>query len=83
MPSRPQSQKVKQSIVDFLREKERAQCPVCTLPESWRQQLQFAREKGIRIADQVEFLRKKGRIKLRPQEIMHHNNKRHDDDEET
>lgn len=80
MPSRPQSQKVKQSIVDFLREKERAQCPVCTLPESWRQQLQLAREKGIRIADQVEFLRKGG-IKLRPREILRHNNARHNDDE--
>lgn len=68
---------VAQSIEDFMRAKDRAECPVCQLPADVQEQLRIGREK-YKIREQIDYLDARG-FRITTQALLAHRNKRHDD----
>jgi hypothetical protein len=67
------------SLVEFMQDKRRADCPVCKLPEDVRKQLATAAEKGIRRKDVLEWLRAVIGVQITDVELTAHRNGRHDE----
>jgi len=44
------------SLVDFMQDRRRAECPVCHLAEDIRDQLRRATDRKVKRADQLEWL---------------------------
>ena len=70
--------KRKRSLLDFERDKRRAACAVCCLPEDIRDQLRLAREKKIPQAIVLEWLRGEHAITLARQDFVVHGAAHHD-----
>ena len=70
--------KHKRSLLDFERDKRRAACPVCVLPQDIRAQLRVAKEKKIPQAIVLEWLRGEHAITLARQDFVVHGAAHHD-----
>lgn len=70
--------KPKRSLTDFVMAKKRANCPVCALPAAVRQQIAEARNKRIRRAEQLEWLRAEYGVKLSVADFEAHHSGRHE-----
>jgi hypothetical protein len=66
------------SLADFLLEKRRAGCPVCALPDTVKEQLREAGKRGIRRAEQVEWLESEFGLKLNSALFNAHHSGRHE-----
>jgi hypothetical protein len=67
------------TLLDFMRDKKRAGCAVCALPDTVRTQLLAARDKKIRRADQIEWLRTVIGAELTSRDLDSHYSGRHDE----
>jgi hypothetical protein len=67
------------SLVAFMKDKRRAECPVCKLSEEIRTQLASASEKGIKRKDVLEWLRNAVGVAITNQELTTHRNGGHDE----
>jgi len=71
------------NLVDFMRAKRRATCPVCKLPADVREQLATASDKGIKRKDVLEWLRTIVGVPITDAELTAHRTGRHDDQQAT
>jgi hypothetical protein len=67
------------TLLDFMREKKRAGCAICALPDAVRAQLLSARDKKIRRADQIEWLRSVIGAEITHRDLDSHYAGRHDE----
>lgn len=66
------------SLVEFVKDKKRKACAVCSLPAEVRTQLATAREKKITRADVLEWLKSEG-IAIKAEDLAAHTNGHHGD----
>lgn len=66
------------SLVDFVKAKKRAACPVCQLPEEVRAQLKEARSKKITRSVQLEWLRDEVGVEIDDLDLNSHIAGRHE-----
>lgn len=74
MSAKPKEPK---SLVDFVKAKKRADCPVCALPEEIRAQLHAASEKKIYRADQLAWLKEECGHPISGEDLNRHYSGRH------
>jgi hypothetical protein len=65
------------SLDEFLMQKKRAACPVCSIKEPVRSMVQEAKKKGHKQSDIIEWLQACHRITVTPQELTAHMAQRH------
>ena len=66
------------SLVDFVRAKKRAGCPICELPADIRGEMVEARRKKITRAEVMEWLEKAVGVTVTPTQMDLHYSGRHD-----
>lgn len=67
------------TLVDFLRDKKREDCPVCKLSDGIRDQLAAARGKKITRKNQLEWLRDVVSAEITNRDLDGHYQGRHDE----
>jgi hypothetical protein len=72
------AKKASRSLVDYTMDKKRAACPICSLPTDIRAQLLEARNRKIRIPEQIEWLAAEHGIKLARAHFDTHTSARHE-----
>lgn len=74
------AKKTDKTLADFMRDKKRATCPVCKLPEDIRSQLgKEATKRGFTRADQVEWLNMVVGAEITLRELSSHFSSRHEE----
>jgi hypothetical protein len=68
-----------QSLADYMRAKKREACAVCQLPDDVRGQLEEAKERGILLRHQLEWLRTVIGADIARQELISHRTGGHDE----
>lgn len=71
--------KPKRSLKQFERDKRKAGCKVCALPEDVRQQLREASEKKIKVNVQLEWLRVEYEAHITLTELQTHRSGKHEE----
>ena len=75
----PASSRVKPTPLDqFLKDRKRAKCAVCRLPQDIRDQIRAARERGVGRADVLVWLTEECKFALTNNDFSGHVNGRHD-----
>jgi len=80
-PTRPpqEAQMPKRSLDEFLRDKKKAECPVCHLPPEIRAQLQHASEhNSAKLVEQCEWLRAECGVDILPSQLTAHRSGGHE-----
>lgn len=72
------SPKAHRSLVQFVRDKKRAGCPVCMLPEAVRAEIEAARSRKIGRAEQIEWLKSEHRVTITRAQFDAHHSGRHE-----
>lgn len=72
------STKAAASLVEFVRDERRKDCPICKLPESVRAQLQEASQKKINMNTQVRWLNEVHGADVSYDDLKRHKDGRHD-----
>ncbi len=71
----------KRSLVEFMRDKRKKDCPVCRIPEELRQEMVAARTKKITRVDILAWLKEDHGIDVTPGQMDTHNSAKHDQKE--
>lgn len=66
------------SLVQFVRDKKRVGCPVCTLPRTVREEIEAARSRKITRAEQIEWLAAEHGVTITRAQFDAHHSGRHD-----
>jgi hypothetical protein len=66
------------SLVEYVRERRRADCVVCKLPDEIRQQISTAADKKIKRAVVIAWLQEEQSVRISEDELTVHANARHD-----
>lgn len=71
--------KARRSLVQYVRDTRKANCPVCKLPADVREQLREAKDKRISVATQLDWLKNEFGITLSVEQINSHRGGRHEE----
>jgi len=67
----------KRTLIEFVKDKKRASCPVCQLPADVLEQLRTAQEKKITRATQLAWLHEVHGVKITDEHLAVHYGGRH------
>lgn len=68
----------RQSLVEFMKEKRRKACPVCSIPDEVREEMSVARNRKIKRPDVVEWLNTVAGFKVTNADLDAHYSGKHD-----
>lgn len=74
----PASPVAPKSLVEFMKDKKRAACQICSLDAEVRAQLAKAGEQGIKVADQVDWLIHEVGVAVTRADLDSHRSQRHE-----
>lgn len=72
------AKKAGRSLIDYTMAKKRAACVICSLPNEIKSQLREARNRKIRLPEQIEWLAEEQGIKLTRAQFDAHYSGRHE-----
>lgn len=67
------------SLVEYVRERRRAECPVCRLPDAIRQQMAGASDKKIKRTVVLSWLKDEHKIDVTDSDLTTHYSAKHDE----
>ena len=70
--------KARRPLDQFLKDRKRAKCAVCRLPQDIREQIRAARERGVSRADVLAWLTEECKSAVTNDDFSRHMNGKHD-----